>query len=158
MIPTSAAAVAAHLTRLAAGSAEEPTLPPARLHKLLCLCQGWHLAWYAEPLFAETVRWAGHGPEVDGLTDPPTDLTPDHRDAVEQVWANYRRYSADGLRECVSNLLGADHPAGEVSVAQMSDAFGRVYAKLTGDVAGGGRIDPNGRTYTLDELKQVLGL
>lgn len=35
-----------------------------KLHKLLYLCQGWHLAWYGEPLFVEDIEAWENGPVV----------------------------------------------------------------------------------------------
>lgn len=38
-----------------------------KVHKLLYLCQGWHLAWYGEPLFVEDIEAWDNGPVVADL-------------------------------------------------------------------------------------------
>lgn len=38
-----------------------------KIHKLLYLCQGWHLAWYGIPLFVEDIEAFENGPVVEDL-------------------------------------------------------------------------------------------
>jgi uncharacterized phage-associated protein len=38
-----------------------------KVHKLLYLCQGWHLAWYGQPLFVEEIEAWDNGPVVADL-------------------------------------------------------------------------------------------
>ena len=84
-----------------------------RLHKLLYYCQGWHLAWYGRPLFADRIEAWKYGPVVPAVYDQPRgkgrDPLPDAgdpdgmsaaaRESVEQVWSHYRQLSACGPRD-----------------------------------------------------------
>lgn len=44
-----------------------PGLTPGRIHKLLYLCQGHHLAWYGQPLFTDPVTAWDNGVAVPAL-------------------------------------------------------------------------------------------
>lgn len=93
-----------------------------KLQKLVYYAQGFHLAWYEEPLFGEQIEAWAHGPVVrplyfkfqeygaypiptpDGF-DPA--LVDDHTKAVlEEVYAVYGQFSAWGLR----NLTHEEDP------------------------------------------------
>ncbi|WP_161967976.1 Panacea domain-containing protein [Fimbriiglobus ruber] len=92
-------------------------MTPLRLHKLLYFCQGWYLAWYDRPLFADEVEAWEHGPVVPvvyahswgrgsgpiGDLGDPCDLSAVDQKAIEQVWRGYRKYSAWGLRDMTHN-------------------------------------------------------
>lgn len=57
---------------------ERPDLTPGRLHKLLYLAQGHHLAWFGQPLFAEPISAWDTGPVVGQLRGKELDGTPGH--------------------------------------------------------------------------------
>lgn len=77
-----------------------------KIHKLLYLAQGWHLAWYNEPLFVEEIEAWDMGPVVadlwrderDGRAVPtPEQLSTAQLLAVDYVVANYGALSAREL-------------------------------------------------------------
>jgi len=59
--PVSAHDVVAELRK------QQPGMPTKKGHKMLYLCQGHHLAWYGEPLFAESIEAWDMGPVVADL-------------------------------------------------------------------------------------------
>jgi uncharacterized phage-associated protein len=156
---TTATAVAEHLIRLAAADPEGKPMTAMRLQKLPYYCQGWYLAWYGRPLFADPIEAWRHGPVVpseynrlrasgrDPLPVPTgtSDLPADARRAIERVWSFYARYSTSGLRD----LTHAERPwrdhyhpdtAGRCNESippdDMAAFFGDEYRKATGDEPG----------------------
>jgi uncharacterized phage-associated protein len=93
-----------------------------KLQKLLYYAQGFHLAWYGEPLFDDPIRAWAHGPVVNSMyqryrdygatpiPDPedfdPTCLDDQTRELLEEVYSVYGQYSAWGLR----NLTHEEDP------------------------------------------------
>lgn len=166
---TTANAVAAELTRLAALDAESDPLSAARLHRLLYYCQGWHLAWYARPLFAERIAATDGGPVVLGF-DPAAggaaELSAAERESVAQVWSHYRRYSAVGLREMAKreSPYRAHHLAGaalEIPVSALAGHFGDEFERQTGERRGAmaeyEAAVAAGNFTTLDQLRAEWG-
>lgn len=165
-----AAAVARHLTRLAADPEGEP-MTPARLHKLLYYCQGWYLAWYARPLFAERIEAQRYGPvvpELDDATVAVTPLTAAEAAAVEQVWGEYGRYSAAGLREKTQRErpwvehASPDGRCGiEIPQAELLAFFGERHTRETGELVGCmAEFEANvaeGRLISHEQLLEGLG-
>ncbi len=175
---TTASAVAQHLIRLAAVGPEPEPMTAMKLHKLLYYCQGWHLAWYGQPLFGERIEAWKHGPVVpevyckpwghgaDPLADPMLDVElPDgEQSSVEQVWSHYRQFSACGLRE----KSHAERPwrhhfkpdatgrgSETIPVEELREFFGSEFETRTGDRPGSwGKAA--GDSVPLDSLKRVL--
>lgn len=167
---TTANAIAAELSRLAALDADGESLSAARLHKLLYYCQGWHLAWYAQPLFGDRIEAGENGPVVPTLnpTAPPSNGLPaEARDSVAQVWSHYRQFSAVGLREKAkaeapwrTHRLPGSAP--EIPVAALASFFGEEFRRQTGEEPGAmAQVAADlaaGRVITLDELRAEWGL
>lgn len=70
----------------------------AKIHKLLYYCQGWHLAHYGEPLFAERIEAWKDGPVVASLwadqqhdrpVPGPREVSASHLDVLEYVLDRY---------------------------------------------------------------------
>lgn len=70
----------------------------AQVHKWLYYCQGWHLAWRQQPLFAEDIQAWTNGPVVADLwrderygpaPPPASDLTTDAKATVATVLDRY---------------------------------------------------------------------
>jgi uncharacterized phage-associated protein len=168
---TTALDVARHLTQLAAAEPEGEPMTMARLHKLLYFCQGWHLAWYARPLFADQIVAADDGPILasfpETLPAGEPSISQSERQSVEQVWSHFKRYSVAGLRE-LSRTEGPwkrYHIAGqanEIPVGAMSGYFGEEFLRLTGEEPGSqGAFEADvaaGRVTPLEKVKQELGL
>ena len=105
--------VAWRLIRLADEERTGERMTQLRLQKLLYYCQGWYLAWYGDPLFAERIEAWKHGPVVPevwrslgaqgreplSLPSETTALPEQATAAIDQVWSHYRKYSAFGLME-----------------------------------------------------------
>lgn len=171
--------VARLLIRLAARDAEGEPMTAMRLQKLLYYCQGWFLAWYGRPLFADPVEAWKHGPVVPAVYDlfrgygglplpdagDPTGLAAGERAAVERVWSHYARYSARGLRD----LTHAERPwaahyapdgAGRcdavIPAAELAAFFGDEYRRRTGEEPGAAG-DDGGPGVPLDEFLQTAG-
>ena len=171
-----ASLVAKHLISLAGEGPEPEPMTAMKLHKLLYYCQGWHLAWYGKPLFPESIEAWQHGPVVPAvynqfakgsapLVVPNIDgELPGHtRDAVEQVWSHYQKFSASGLRNLshqespYKNHYDAKCPrAGEViPVEELNTFFAEIYREKTGDQPG--TWDNDSDLVPLESLPQVLG-
>lgn len=115
---TTALDVARFFLDLAGQELDSEGLTASRLHRLLLLAQGWHLAAFDRPLYADSVL---RGPAVQSIRDvigqtggPDRPLRPGDLGAgglpfrdrrfTEAIWGKYRGYSAVGLRE----LFAAD--------------------------------------------------
>lgn len=122
-----------------------------KLQKLLYYCQGWHLAWDAEPLFEERIEAWANGPVVRDIYDlhrgsfhlhhplpdkwdaDRTRLTPDERETVDVVVDFYRDWTADQLSrathherpwiEARDGLSPTDRGNREISLETMQDYF-----------------------------------
>lgn len=175
---TSAAAVAKHLIRLAAADPEGEPMTAMRLHKLLYYCQGWFLAWHGRPLFPDRLEaWKygpvvpavyaepwGQGRELLPVPDGPADLPTAEREAVEQVWSHYRRFSACGLRDKThdeppwKNHYSPDANArcsAEIPVPELATFFNAELRRQTGeDPAPLAAVGPG---TPLDQAKKELG-
>ena len=179
-----AAAAAKYLIRLAAADPEGEPMTAMRLHKLLYYCQGWHLAWYGRPLFADRIEAWKYGPVVPAVYEQPwgkgRDPLPDAgdpdgmsaaaRESVEQVWSHYRQFSACGLRDKThaespwSTHYAPDDQSrcsAEIPPTDLAAFFGGEFQRLTGEDPGAmGRAEANttsGRTVSLDDLRKELG-
>lgn len=85
-----------------------------KLQKLVYYAQGFHLAWYGEPLFPDSIEAWAHGPVVPPLyfkyqkygakplTTPegfdPAAINNETRRLLDEVYQVYGQYSAWGLR------------------------------------------------------------
>jgi uncharacterized phage-associated protein len=178
-----AAAVSRHLVHLASADPEGEGMTPLRLHKLLYYCQGWYLAWYGHPLFAERIEAWRYGPVVPDVFAqtwgkgreviaevPAADLNPAERQSVEQVWQEYGRYSAHGLRDMTHGERpwlahftpdAANRCEEEIPSADLLAYFGGRFEAETGEEVGCmGRYEESvagGRTITHDQLLKELG-
>ena len=98
----------------AACEEEEQFLTHLQIHKLLYYAQGWRLAIDGAPFFAEGIEAWSHGPVVpavwkhfDGTEhgfptntpDAPSELDDARREFASRVWATYRDFSPNKLRE-----------------------------------------------------------
>lgn len=102
---TTARDVAGYYTELAARQPGFGPMTADRLHQLLFLSQGWHLAAFGQPLFPEAVRVGPDGPTVDGVDGLTTDhpgLTWNANRFTRATWEKYRGFAADELREIVA--------------------------------------------------------
>lgn len=168
--------VAKHLIHLAAADPDGEPMTALRLHKLLYFCQGWFLAWYGRPLFADRLEAWKNGPVVPTVNAEPwghgvepipdlggqAALSYEEREAVERVWENYRRYSAWGLSDLTHDEAPwKDHyrpdESGEIPVGDLGAFFKGEYERLTGEQAGSVTIHSLARVLTADQLKQELG-
>ena len=97
-----AADVAAYITRKLGSK------PPAKKRLKLCYyAQAWSMAWYGEPLFAETIEAWRDGPVVRAIWDSPhssprpegnADAVPEpHRGTIDAVLAMYGDLTGDDL-------------------------------------------------------------
>jgi uncharacterized phage-associated protein len=179
-----AAAVAKYLTHLAAADPEGEPMTAMRLHKLLYYCQGWHLAWFGRPLFADRMEAWKYGPVVPSVdAEPwcngrapipdmgePADLTAEARESIEQVWSHYRKFSAYGLRDQThdeapwSAHYKPDAQARcseEIPTADLAAFFGDEFRRKTGEEPGVmGAVSTavaTGHTKPLDQLRKELG-
>jgi uncharacterized phage-associated protein len=132
----SALDVAAVLLRLAAAEEEPEAMTQTRLHKLLYYVQGWHLAVFSRPLFADRIEAWQHGPVVKSLRGqfaafgdgpiPPdavsnaSKLTSVEESFVKATWGEYKQFSASGLR----NKTHAEAPWLKAWGARTADAAG----------------------------------
>ena len=177
---TTAADVARHLIRLAALDEEGEPMTAMRLHKLLYYCQGWFLAWYGRPLFADRLEAWMHGPVApdvyalpwgrgrDRLPDPGGDeaLSSDERAAVDQVWRQFGRYSAAGLRAMTHREPpwrdhyrpdDAGRSGAVIPPAELAEFFGAEFRRLTGEEPGSAAAAASGRATPHDQLMKELG-
>ncbi len=85
-----------------------------KLQKLVYYAQGFHLAWYGEPLFLDPIEAWAHGPVVPPLYSKyqeygakplpsppefdPAAIDERTRELLEEVYQVYGQYSAWGLR------------------------------------------------------------
>jgi len=150
-------------------------MTPARLHKLLYYCQGWYLAWYGRPLFVERIEAWKNGPVVpdlerEPLADNPAGepLSATEAAAVEQVWGEYGRYSASGLREKTQRerpWMEHSSPDGrcgiEIPTSELLAYFGERLTTESGEEPGCmAEFEANiagGRTISHDQLLKELG-
>ena len=160
--------VARHLNSLAAADSDAEPMTPARLQKLLYYCQGWHLAWYGRPLFADAIVASECGPTVPSVSAETNDreLEGEARESVEQVWSHYRQFSAIGLREKAKGETPwrVHFKAGqkaEIPIADLAAFFGAEFRRQTGEEPGAmAEIAADlaaGRVVTLDELRAEWG-
>jgi uncharacterized phage-associated protein len=164
---TTASDIAKYLTALAAADSDAEPMTPARLEKLLYYCQGWHLAWYGRPLFADPILAADCGPSVPTASaGQGAELRGEARESVEQVWSHYRNFSAIGLREKAKaeRPWKAHYRAGEkveIPVKELSAFFGEEFRRQTGEEPGAmAEIAADvaaGRVRTLEELRAEWG-
>lgn len=111
---TTARNVAEHLLWLASHECEDEPgcLTPMQLQKLLYYVQGWTLAEWGAPMFADDIEAWAHGPVVPRVwrefsgkapislnTQNPPPLTEKERAMVHSVWNAYKKYSAFALRD-----------------------------------------------------------
>jgi uncharacterized phage-associated protein len=172
--------VARQLIRFASLDEEGEAMTPMRLQKLLYYCQGWHLAWYGQPLFAERIEAWRHGPVVpvvyaepwgrgnDPIPDDgqPINLSEVQRKAIEQVWNHFEKFSACGLREAThAEKPWKDHYhpdanercSEEIPVAELQQFFEAEYEKQTGDRPPYLDDTDEGVPLTLDQLPAAVG-
>lgn len=178
---TTAEAVAKQLVRLADADAGDDLLTPLRLQKLLYYCQGWHLAWYGGTLFPDPIEAWAHGPVVPAVQqlawingrDPipdqgePAGLSERDRDAVAQVWREYRQHSACKLRDLSHREAPwkAAYQVGErrpIGLAALGAFFSAEYERLTGMTtereAEADRNIAAGNTIPFEELGREWGV
>lgn len=83
-----------------------PDAGDVKIHKLAYYCQGWHLAWVGEPIFAESIEAWENGPVIADLwhdekrdrVRPSGEELDDERLAVlEYVIGRYGRYTGREL-------------------------------------------------------------
>jgi uncharacterized phage-associated protein len=153
--------VAAYLLWLAAHECEgEPEyLTPLKLQKLLYYVQGWTIAEWGGPMFAEPIEAWKNGPVVRAIhnqykakgqsapiiTDPaaprPESLPAEHRALIHSIWDAYKQYSGIALRDLTHaerpylNTYTPQDPDGRCSKAiefeELKNAFsGRAQAIL----------------------------
>jgi uncharacterized phage-associated protein len=166
--------VARYLCKLAAQDPEGEQLTPMRLHKLLYYCQGWYLAWFDRALFLDRIEAWQHGPVTRSVYAAPwsrgsgpvvippggQELDEETRRAIEQVWNYYGQYTASGLRALTHREAPwLDHfrpdqnqrCTNETPIADMSDYFGSLYRRETGDDPGS-EADRGGTTLSHADL------
>lgn len=159
-------------------------MTPLRLHKLLYYCQGWHLAWYGRPLFTERIEAWRYGPVVpdvyahpwgqgrEVITDVPAtdELSAAERGSVEQVWREYGRYSAHGLRDMThlerpwmahftpddANRCEAEIPSGEL-LAYFGERLTTETGERVGCMAEFEAAVAEGRTISHEQMLKELG-
>lgn len=99
-MPVSAHDVARELRARLPGSGD------VKIHKLLYLCQGWHLGWTGRPLFREEIEAWANGPVVADFwrdekygrpTALPRDLDPFDRGTIAWVVNRYGHLSGKDL-------------------------------------------------------------
>ncbi len=153
-----------------------------RLYKLMYYAQGWALAWYKEPLFADRIEAWPLGPvpaETRGALQafgknpvrdlgPPESLTDRAGQIIESVWHGYRKHSSIGLSELTHQEApwkdayrpanGAAHAV--ISEDALCEYFGAVHERETGEPAGSlaeaDRAYHEGRTVSLDDVLEEL--
>ena len=172
-----ASEVAKTLIHLAESDPEGEPITAMRLHKLLYYCQGWHLAWYGQPLFPDQIEAWKHGPVVpavwntawghgkEPIRDPGPAAVPDvERASIAQVWSHYRIYSASGLRDKTheeppwKSHYKPDENARCSEVIPTSDLaryFGEEFQRQTGEKPGAANVEKRG--IPLEQLRQELG-
>ena len=101
-VPASAQDIAAALR------AESPGLPIKKLHKLLYYCQGHHLAWFKEPLFAEAIEAWDMGPVVPELWHAEKYTTPRRIPAPPSGLGNKELNTVGYVLSRYGNLTGKD--------------------------------------------------
>lgn len=180
----SAMNVARYLLRLVARDDEREPMTQKRLYKLLYYVQGWHLAWYGRPLFAEPIEAWKEGPvpaDLYGyfkqygyqpipLLAEPQGLGPSDVRVIDHVWRHYRKWSAAGLAEMTHReppWKNAYQPDGTgrcsnvITHDAMKGYFGEEYAKATGEPVGyAAKVDEDiaaGRTLSHEDVTRQLG-
>ena len=103
-----------------------------KVHKMLYMCQGWHLAWYGEPMFVEDIEAWDNGPVVADLwrdedrrrTPPPPENLGDRQ-----------LFVLDFVVSRYGHLTGRDLIEMTHSEGPWSDAFGRAWheSKVIGE-------------------------
>jgi uncharacterized phage-associated protein len=174
---TTAVDVARHLIRLAAEEPDGEPMTAARLHKLLYYCQGWHLAWYGRPLFAERIEAWRHGPVVPDVWNLPwgqgrgavpepggaNELPAEAARPVEQVWRHFRKFSACGLRELTRREApwrdhyrpdATDNCNAVIPTNELAAYFGTEYRRQTGEEPG---AEAAGALVSHDQMLKELG-
>ena len=142
---TSAQDVAEYLIWLASRECEtDPDyLTPMKLQKLLYYVQGWTLAEWKRPMFAEPIEAWRDGPVVPAVfarykkretlpiipekSDPPEALDAQEMALIRGVWDRYKRHSAYALRD----MTHAETPYTEAYAPQ--DRDGRCSARIETD-------------------------
>jgi uncharacterized phage-associated protein len=164
--------------------ANKEPMTAIRLHHLLYYCQGWHLAWFGRPLFHEKIEARIEGPFVTGLSehdlngmngvssDPMQHITllDDFAKSVEQVWANYRKFSIAELQNMArQEAPWKDHfrpeeshaSSSEIPISAIAAYFGSDYHRLTGDDPGSVDLLESdieaGRVITHEDLLKEFG-
>lgn len=83
-----------------------PQVGDVKIHKLLYYCQGWHMAWVGQPMFAEAVEAWTNGPVVADLwhnekRNRPHPLAQEPQDeqlaVIDYVIGRYGRYTGREL-------------------------------------------------------------
>ena len=175
---TTASEVAKALIHFAEADPEGEPMTALRLHKLLYYCQGWYLAWFGRPLFADQIEAWKHGPVVpsvwatpwgqgrDPILDQGPSSVPDaERDAIAQVWSHYRMFSALGLREKTHEEPpwkqhytpdGSLRCSNVIPASDLASYFGKEFERKTGDQRGSNGTDA-GPGISLERLREELG-
>lgn len=135
----SAQAIANYI--LVRSSQDDDPVSNLKLQKLLYYCQGFHLAFFDEPLFGEAIYKWTHGPVVPEIYHaykdyganpiiPPEDMDLNDydektRELLEEVYSVYGQFSAFGLR----NMTHQEPPwsdaidGQEISIDSMRNYF-----------------------------------
>ena len=172
---TTANEVAKTLIHLAAIDPEEDPMTALKLHKLLYYCQGWHLAWYGQPLFQDRIEAWKHGPVVpaiwsasrghgkEPMLDPgPANVPASDRASIEQVWSHYRKFSASGLRDKTHEeppwkahyIPDQNFRCSEIiPTSDLALFFGEEFHRQTGERPGAARFESG---VSLEQLRQEL--
>ena len=176
--------VARYLVRLAERDDEHEPMTQKRLYKLLYYVQGWHLAWYGRPMFADRIEAWQQGPvpadlypyfrqfgrdPIPPMADPQGISEADAR-VIEHVWRHYRQWSAAGLSQMThreppwKNAFNPDDDgrcSNVITHEAMKAFFGEEYHKSTGEPHGhAAKVQADiaaGRTIPHEEVVRQLG-
>lgn len=177
--------VARYLLQLAGRGDEPELMTQKRLYKLLYYVQGWNLAWYGRPMFAEPIEAWREGPVPPTLysqfklfgpfaipaTEEPQNLTSTESEVIEHVWRHYRQWSAAGLsamthteppwKDAYQREDGDGRCSNVISLDAMKAYFGDEYQKETGEPVGyAAKVESDiaaGRTVPHDKMVKQLG-
>jgi len=117
MTPYNVIDIANKLLAKASSDDSDELISNLKLQKLLYYMQGFHLAYFGEPLFAEEIEAWKYGPVVPSVynqyknfvnqgikyTDAVIELEPQEEKLFNAVYKVYATYSAIGLMEMTHN-------------------------------------------------------